>query len=288
MLNQWKVIVVDDEYWIRKGIIQLIPWDRLGLTLAGEAEDGEDAIALVAAVQPDIVLLDMRMPGLSGAELLQHFANQSKPQMMIVISGYADYEYTREAIRSNAFDYLLKPVKEHELVQVLEKACAELERRSTVSSLDEAQMRRNISDNGLEEGAEGKQVVASIVKLIEVNYSKPWSLHEIAKQEHMNPDYLSRLFKKITGKNFVEFLTDCRIEQAKLLLKKTNLKNYEVAVSVGYDDYRYFSQVFKKKLGMTIGEYRKRRSYDENCIDRRRRENGNSDHEQFAQIRNRF
>lgn len=74
----------------------------------------------------------------------------------------------------------------------------------------------------------------------------------------MHPDYLSRLFKKETGKNFVDYLTDHRIERAKALIVTSDLKNYEIADHVGYDDYRYFSQVFKKKTGMTIGEYRRK------------------------------
>lgn len=61
----------------------------------------------------------------------------------------------------------------------------------------------------------------------------------------------------MTGKNFVDYLTDIRLHKAKELMNKSKYKNYEVAQKVGYEDYRYFSQIFKRKIGMTIGEYRK-------------------------------
>jgi two-component system response regulator YesN len=72
----------------------------------------------------------------------------------------------------------------------------------------------------------------------------------------MNAEYLSRLFKKTTGSNFVDYLTDYRIARAMEFMQGTSCKNYEIAKRVGYEDYRYFSQIFKKKTGMTIGEYR--------------------------------
>ncbi|MBB6735656.1 helix-turn-helix domain-containing protein [Cohnella zeiphila] len=82
------------------------------------------------------------------------------------------------------------------------------------------------------------------------------TLHNTAEKVHMTPTYLSALFKSSTGKTFIEQLTDIRIEKAKQMLKGTCLKNYEVAEKVGYKDPRYFSQIFKKKVGLSPSEYR--------------------------------
>jgi len=247
-----KLVVIDDEHWIRKGIIQLIPWEELGFTLAGEAADGESACALVDSVNPDVALLDMRMPGLDGKELIRYFSSKFPNMIVIIISGYSDFEYTREAIRFQVFDYLLKPVKETELRSLLEKARFILNQKEAESSRHRLQPLADAS------ASEGIQIVSSIVQMIKNEYDKSWTLHGIARQRHMHPDYLSRLFKKETGKNFVDYLTDHRIERAKALIVTSDLKNYEIADHVGYDDYRYFSQVFKKKTGMTIGEYRRK------------------------------
>ena len=114
-----KVIIVDDEIWIRRGLIQSIPWDRYGLRLVGEAGDGVEAHRIALAEKPDLLFLDMRMPGLDGKQLLGMLHRDLPDLLTIVISGYSDFEYTREAVRQKAFDYLLKPVKKDELVSVL-------------------------------------------------------------------------------------------------------------------------------------------------------------------------
>lgn len=82
------------------------------------------------------------------------------------------------------------------------------------------------------------------------------SLQTVAQKIYMTPTYLSLLFKTNTGKTFIEHLTDIRIEKAKEMLRTTHFKNYEVAEKVGYQDPRYFSQIFKKKVGVSPSEYR--------------------------------
>src|SRR5690606_8540746 len=99
-------------------------------------------------------------------------------------------------------------------------------------------------------------IVREVQQLINQHYNQMPMLQQIANQFDMHPDYLSRLFKKVTGKSFVDYLTDIRIQQAKHLLQKTNYKNYEIAKMVGYEDYRYFSQIFKRKTGQTIGKFK--------------------------------
>ncbi|QJD81987.1 response regulator [Cohnella herbarum] len=522
-----QVIIVDDERWIRRGLIGAIPWDEMGLELVGEAGDGQDAYDMAIERKPDLLFLDMRMPGLDGKQLLGMLRRDLPDLLTIVVSGYSDFEYTKEAIRFGAFDYLLKPVKKEELTSVLEKACFKLEERDAIHRgqqngqgenwlwnalfyseqpnqsghdagikpprgwLDnpfvllvalpdrycdryETQQRvawlqkklmadkgfyfngswefvittglggtgeivmtvaggpgvlnpkdmlpfisvlqnqlkqlgnvsysvgvnlkvesvatiqlaykqakqllsgkklgesgavlyrtsnseqrsyqhqypqlkedvllltlqtgnedatnaefnrfyEAISDDGmtvdhlqrcssmlihsierllqaahssLEEVSgkgslsyteliqvrndavsireifdcclipavikyysnpranQGEQIVKEIQKLIEVQYAQALSLQNIAESRFLNPDYLSRLFKKTTGRNFVDYLTDYRIAKSIEYLKYTNHKNYEIASKVGYEDYRYFSQIFKKKTGMTIGQFR--------------------------------
>jgi YesN/AraC family two-component response regulator len=104
----------------------------------------------------------------------------------------------------------------------------------------------------------GEVFVAELKKLAESQYNRQLSLQQIAGRHYLNPDYAGRLFKKATGKHFVDYLTDVRIAKAKELMRISAYKNYEIAQMVGYDDYRYFSQIFKKRVGMTIGEYRSR------------------------------
>ncbi|MBW7460311.1 AraC family transcriptional regulator, partial [Paenibacillus sepulcri] len=103
---------------------------------------------------------------------------------------------------------------------------------------------------------QGEKIVREVERLIQTHYDQTLSLQQIAESRYLNPDYLSRLFKKTTGSNFVDYLTDTRIRKSIELLQIPGYKNYEIAQLVGYEDYRYFSQIFKKKTGKTIGDYR--------------------------------
>lgn len=95
-------------------------------------------------------------------------------------------------------------------------------------------------------------------QLIEENYSNfDFSLHELCRELYISPSHFSAVFKEGTGKTFVEYLTDVRVEKSKLLLKTTELKTYEIAEKVGYRDPRYFSMIFKKGTAMTTSDFRR-------------------------------
>ncbi|MEK4372001.1 response regulator [Paenibacillus sp. FSL R5-0473] len=124
----YRVLLVDDEPWNRDILRNLGDWNELGMTVAGEAEDGEQAIQLVKQHQPHIIITDMRMPGTDGVELLQTLSGQYPQIKVIVVSGYDDFNYAKHAIRHRAADYLLKPVNPDELNGVLAKCAKELEK----------------------------------------------------------------------------------------------------------------------------------------------------------------
>jgi len=115
----YRVLVVDDEPYVRKGITNAIKWKNLGLELVGEAEDGMEALDLIPQLNPDIVVTDMRMPDMDGIGLLKEINAKFQNIKVVVISAYSDFEYTREAIKNNVFDYVLKPIKKDELNNVL-------------------------------------------------------------------------------------------------------------------------------------------------------------------------
>lgn len=103
---------------------------------------------------------------------------------------------------------------------------------------------------------ERNNIVQFAIDYIKENYQSNINLQTIAEQVNYSPSYLSFLFKQETGKNFVDYLNHYRIEQAKKLLRDTNAKNYEIAYQVGYQDEKYFYQIFKKYTGLTASQYR--------------------------------
>lgn len=131
----YKVLIMDDEVWSRKVIKQLGEWDKLQLTIIGEAENGTQGLRMIAELTPDIVVTDMRMPGIDGVELLKALNDQHPLLKIIVMSGYDDFVYLKQAIRSQAKEYLLKPVDPEELNAALAQCVRELQTANQTSDI---------------------------------------------------------------------------------------------------------------------------------------------------------
>lgn len=123
----YKVLIIDDEEPLREAINILGDWKGLGVGQVLEATNGQAGLEMLRREKFDLVLVDMKMPGLSGAQLLQIAEEEFPDLLLIVISGYNDFEYTRQAIRSKVVDYLLKPVNRTDLNHALRKAVDILE-----------------------------------------------------------------------------------------------------------------------------------------------------------------
>lgn len=115
------VLVVEDEFWIRQGILKAIDWAALGMRLCGQAQNGLEALQIVDGHCPDIIITDMKMPGMNGDELLRELAGRGYRGGLIVLSEYSSYDYMRQAIRSQVDEYMLKPIDEEELNGVLRR-----------------------------------------------------------------------------------------------------------------------------------------------------------------------
>ncbi|OCT12875.1 hypothetical protein A8709_21320 [Paenibacillus pectinilyticus] len=119
-----RIMIVDDEEWIRLGLREQIDWSSLGTEIVGEAQNGRVALQMLDELRPDIVLTDIRMPVMDGITLLEH-AHQAYPDIIfIVISGFAEFEYARKALTYRVFDYLLKPIEEDKLEASIQNAVA--------------------------------------------------------------------------------------------------------------------------------------------------------------------
>ncbi|MBW5449420.1 response regulator [Cohnella sp. CFH 77786] len=134
----YKVLIIDDELPSREAIRILGEWDRLNVGEVREADNGKTGLAVLEEWRPDLVLVDMKMPEMDGSEFLRRMEERSPGTFTIVISGFDDFEYTRQAIKSRVVDYLLKPVIRAELNAALAKAFDYLEarRKQATESID--------------------------------------------------------------------------------------------------------------------------------------------------------
>ena len=123
----YKLLVVDDEAWVRERIITTIDWKEMNVEIVGEASDGEEALESAIRLAPQIVITDIRMPGIDGLEFIKRLKEAKLKTKAIIISGYNDFDYARKALKLGAFDYILKPVEDDNLISVVKNCIAEID-----------------------------------------------------------------------------------------------------------------------------------------------------------------
>ncbi|MDO5519686.1 MAG: response regulator transcription factor [bacterium] len=123
----YKVLIVDDETIVRQGIRQLIEWEKHGFEICAEGIDGKDGLKKIGEYQPDLVLVDIKMPGLSGIELVKEARKQGYKGVFLILTGYSDFYFAKSAINLGVKGYLLKPIDEDEVHGMLDEIKQELD-----------------------------------------------------------------------------------------------------------------------------------------------------------------
>lgn len=141
-MSLYRIMLVDDEEEVRKAIIRKMDWEQLGFQVAGDAENGEDALEKMEQLEPDVVITDIRMPYMDGLTLTARIREQYPSTKILIFSGYDDFEYAQQAIKLNVTEYILKPVNGQELAEILKKVRTsldeEIEQRRNIDSLRES------------------------------------------------------------------------------------------------------------------------------------------------------
>jgi len=251
----YTVLIVDDEFLIRKGMRQFLDWEQYGFTIIGEVANGLEALKFVKENKVDLVITDIRMPGLDGLELVEKLHENNLYPYVTILSGYGEFEYARKAIEREVLSYLLKPIEEEELIEMLKRAKQKLDeagaKPEAVLSITERIIQK------LKPEVPPKRIAKEILEYMEDNLGSNLSLEQIGEKFLLSNSYVSSLLKKQLGSNFQSILIDMRIIKAKDLLATQNtLKIYEIANLVGYEDVQYFDRLFKKKEGISPREYR--------------------------------
>lgn len=243
----YQVFLADDEEWALITLRKMIAWDEWGFAVAGEAADGKSALERILRTEPDLIISDIRMPGLDGIALLNELRKNQLESEVLLVSAYTDFEYAREALRLGCAGYLVKPVEEADLANYLEIVKKKLDTRKSQRA-----------ENGEEEGyLSERALVHKMVDFIRLHYAEPVTLQTLADAFGMSESYISSLIKKKTEKGFSDHLLDFRIQKAQELLKNSNDSIEQIAQRVGYSDYYYFTKVYKKATGISPSTYRK-------------------------------
>lgn len=240
-MKKLRVLLVDDEIMIREGFKKLFDWETHECVVVGEAADGMEAITKIDEEQPDIVIMDINIPIINGLKVIQLSRVKYPSMAFVIVSGYDDFSYCREALRMQITDYILKPVNYEEF-----GSCIDL-------------LKISLYNNEVKEKpvVKKERVITGITKYMQEHLSEDVSLHILSEEFHLNSQYISQLFKNEIGVNFLTYLTNIRMEHAKKLLLSSSLSIAEVSEQSGYGDYRVFTKVFKKSEGITPSQYRR-------------------------------
>ena len=241
-MKKLRVLLVDDEIMIREGFKKLFDWEAHGCEVVGEAADGMEALAQMDALDPDIAIMDINIPIMNGLKVIQLSRIKHPETAFVIVSGYDDFSYCREALRLQITDYILKPVDYEEFGTCIDNLKIALFQR---------QWEKETVD--LQEG----RTIHSITRYLQEHMAEDVSLTVLAEQFHLSGQYISQLFKNEIGVNFLAYLTNIRMEKAKKLLLSTSMSIGEISEQLGYGDYRVFTKVFKKSEGITPSQYRR-------------------------------
>lgn len=232
----WKVLLADDEPFVREGLEKLIPWEELGYQLEGAYKNGRELVEAIPGIMPDLVILDIQMPLMNGLEAAKIIHERWPDIVVILLTAYREFQYAQQAISYKVRSYVLKNNLLTDLPGVLKEMAEELEHKDNQS-----------------EGAD--DLIQMTQSYVEERLANKLTLEEIADAVHVNRSYLSRLYKQKTGENLFEMINRRRVDKAKEYIRHGNKKIYEIACLVGLDDTAYFSRVFKRYAGCSPKEY---------------------------------
>lgn len=243
-----RVLLADDEITILQGLQCIYDWNKNGFEIVGTAMDGMTALNLALELKPDLILIDINMPLMSGLDVADRISKEMPETLIMIISGYSDAHYMRRAIQCKVFDYIFKPVRTDDLAATLAKA--QLQILSHMKQEEESQK------FSVKKEEKKISAVQQMVKYINENLAEEITLQTLAEMFHMNANYVSQYFKKETGMNLTTYISRLRIQRAEHLLRTTEKSITEIAEAVGFHDYRFFSRSFKQMTGFTPSQFR--------------------------------
>ena len=250
--NMYKVVVVEDEKLVRQGIILETNWNEADCVVVGEAGNGEEGYEVICKYNPDFVSTDIKMPRMTGLEMIERVEQKELHPFVIFLTAYDDFAYAQQAIKVQAADYLLKPFEDGQLEDTIKKILTRNQKKS------EEVQNNQMPELQLKKGEKSKYIMDAM-EYIDSHYaSTDISVKNVAESLGISEGHLGHLFRKETDFTLMTYVTNCRIRAAMNLLKDYKHKVYEIAELVGYRDITYFSNTFKKYVGVSPSEYQDR------------------------------
>ncbi len=240
MEKTFHVVIIDDNPWAIADIRQTFNFESWSFFVTGEFRSAESALPFILQTHPDLIFTDIRMEKMSGLDLSKVLREKDIKSLIVLISGYEQFDYAQLALRYDIFDYLLKPLDDtltKELMQRIQKRLKEQYPRPGVGT----------QNNALD----------AAIAYIEQHYMHDISLNDVAERIFINKNYLSELFSKKIGITFSQYKNSVRIRHACEMMDHGYSNMTEISIAVGFDNSSRFSKVFRQHIGMNPQEYRR-------------------------------
>jgi two-component system response regulator YesN len=247
-LKVYKTLIVDDEFWMLEGLKKVIKRDCPDYTVTAVARDGLQALTFLEKEQIDFVITDILMPEMDGLQLLKEIRRRGWKIPVLIVSAHSEFDYAKQAVHYGAFDYILKPLNRSHIISALERAKTEM--------APSPKGREDVVNMVPISSTSGKDGIEIIRQAVCESFMNDLSIVDFAEQMGYNASYLSRLFKQETGKGFVQFLTEQRMEAAIQMIRSGKISLTDIAKQIGYADYKHFRKVFKQYTGASPKFYR--------------------------------
>lgn len=253
--DKFQLLVVDDESLMTTYLCGAIPRLNPDWVVSATARDGSEALAILGQQSFDLVLTDIAMPEMDGLELANQIRETYPQTIVVILTGYDEFDFARKAVRYGVYDYLLKPLDDDELGQVLQRLSLQLAAQRG-SQPRPSNQQLPAAPAGMDDALEPVTIVEKAIAYIHAHYQEPVSLSDIARNLNISASYLSDIFHKTTGDPYCKFITKVRMEKAAAMLRQNRqIKVYMIAEKTGYPSTKHFNAVFKKYYGMTPIEY---------------------------------
>lgn len=240
----FKVVIIDDEPIIIKGLSAFIPWEKYDCEIVGTADNGLQGLELIREKKPDIIFSDIYMPKMNGLAMAAAIKSEFEHVEITLVTGYRDFDLLQEALHIGVARYILKPSKMEELEEALKTMTDRLKKHEQISEEQES------------DSTAGSFIVNHALEYMKQHYQQKLSLKDVADHVFVSQWHLSKLLNKHKEQGFLEILNEIRIEEAKKLLRDPSLRIGDIASLVGFSDLPHFSRVFKKITGVSANEYR--------------------------------
>lgn len=250
------VFLVDDEPFVIDSLRKIIEKMPDRFRVSGHAYTANSALEQILAAPPDVLITDIKMPGLSGLELIAKFCSTSPGTAVIVVSGFDDFAYVREAFILGAEDYVLKPVVPQKFIALLEQLEIKLDNRALpakpeASPLAAEQVPVSFGHN------RDARLIEQMRMYLAAHLEGNNAIQDVCRALMISQPVLSKICKKYLNCTYNEYLTQVKIDKAKQLLTgDDDLLIGTIAERIGYANQFYFSHVFKQVTGQTPSEYR--------------------------------